>query len=738
MLANFCRRRQESAVDQDVGTESHTSMCRVCTHTCAVVVHTRDGRISSITGDRENPLFRGYTCVKGRAHADLYDHPQRLTRSLKRTADGFAPIAVEQAMDQIADRIRGIVSEHGPRAVALYYATYFALDNQAQLSVVDAFARALGTPMMFSPFTTDQPGKAIAKGLHGMWMAPARFRTAEAVLLVGHNPLVSHQHRAGRPGDFFDDLAERGAELIVIDPRRTETARRATLFLQPMPGNDAAILACLIRQVLAENLQDQSFLDEHVDGLTALAAAVEPFDPETVAHRAGVEARDLVRAARILGGTRHGYATAGTGPNMSGEGTLIEYLLLCLDTVCGHWMRAGERVTNALTVIPQALQMATAQALPPFPTYGLGEPMRIRGLTPTIAGPPAAAMAEEILTPGEGQIKALISLGGNPLNSVPDQAKMHRALESLDLLVCTDVQMSPTARFADYVIAPRLAMEMPGTTLFLELGSLLANGQGPPDSYAQYSPAIVEPPAGSEVVAQWELLYGLAQRLGLELRLTPGAGDTLPAGPPVALDMVNKPTDDELLEIVHAGSRITLREIKQRPHGDFFPDPAVYVQPAAPDWAGHLQVGNPEMMDDLAQVARRTEDVDSAGYEFRLISRRLMHVMNSPTVAAPGNRPRYNAAFLHPHDMERLGIAADSVVRVASAYDEILAVAQPDPHTREGTVSMSHSFGDVPARDHEVRAIGSNPGRLVRCDAFYDRFSGQPRMSNIPVRVETL
>lgn len=232
------------------------------------------------------------------------------------------------------------------------------------------------------------------------------------------------------------------------------------------------------------------------------------------------------------------------------------------------------------------------------------------------------------------------------------------------------------------------------------------------------------------------MLYGLAQRLGLELHLTPGAGDTLPAGPPVALDMTNKPTDDELLEIVHAGSRIPLSEIKQRPHGDFFPDPAVYVQPAAPDWTGRLHVGNPEMMQDLARVAARTEEVDSAGYPFRLISRRLMHVMNSPTIAAPANRPRYNAAFLHPDDLVRLGIEADAVVRIASAYDQILAVAQPDPSTREGTVSMSHSFGDVPVRDPDVRTIGSNPGRLVQCDAFYDRFSGQPRMSNIPVRVE--
>jgi anaerobic selenocysteine-containing dehydrogenase len=181
-----------------------------------------------------------------------------------------------------------------------------------------------------------------------------------------------------------------------------------------------------------------------------------------------------------------------------------------------------------------------------------------------------------------------------------------------------------------------------------------------------------------------------------------------------------------------------LSEIKQRPHGDFFPDPPVFVQPAAPDWTGRLQVGNPEMMQDLAGVAARTCDVDSDGYPLRLISRRLMHVMNSPTVAAPGNRPRYNAAFLHPQDLDRLGIAPDSVVRIASAYDQILAVVQADPSTREGTVSMSHSFGDVLTRDHEVRAIGSNPGRLVRSDAFYDRFSGQPRMSNIPVRVEKL
>ncbi|GAA1838547.1 molybdopterin-dependent oxidoreductase [Pseudonocardia ailaonensis] len=716
-----------------------TSICRFCMNLCPVEVETENGAVLSISGDRTNPLYRGYTCVKGRTQGARYAHPERLLRSLKRMPDGgFAPISTDEAIGEIADRLRGIAEEYGPRAVALFGGTYMAMDSPVNLTMVDAFMRAVGSAMTFTTSTLDQPGKPLAKGFHGMWMAPGfAFQDPDVALLVGNNPYISHQGRNGPPADFFRGLANRGAALVVVDPRRTETARRATIHLQPRPGEDASIIAGLIRVVIEDGLHDAEFVTENVTGFDALREAVAPFTPDHVARRADVPAADLVAAARLVGGSRRGYAAAGTGPNMSGKGTLVEYLLLCLDTLCGHWMRAGERVRNPVCLAHESLQLDRAQALPPFAAFGYGEQLRVRGLTMTAAGLPSGALADEILLPGDGRVRALLSVGANPANCVPDQLKMTEALRSLDLLVQVDFQMSPTARLADYVIATTLPFEMPGTNLMADFLPLYANGVGLAVPFAQYTEAVVEPPAGSDLVEQWRLLFGLARRMGLQLDLFPGLGEAMPipGAAPVALDMTRDPEVDELFALVHSGSRIPLEEVRRHPKGAVFADPPVHVKPKEPGWEGRLDVGNAAMMADLRDELAAPADAGREEFPFRLISRRMMHVMNSPTVALPGGRPPYNPAFLHPADLAGLEVAPGDIVEITSARGAILAVAEEDDTVRPGTVSVSHAFGDLPGIDRDVRSVGSNTGRLIADDVVFERYSGQPRMSNIPVRI---
>ncbi len=714
-----------------------TSICRVCMNFCPIDVEIDDGKVVSVSGVGDNPIYRGYTCVKGRAQTTLYDHSRRLLHSQKRLPDGtFTPIPTDDAIAEIADRLQGIVDRFGPRAVALFGGTYMAIDSPANLSMVDAFMRALGSQMMFTTSTIDQPGKPLAKSFHGAWMAPSQaFAEPDVALLVGNNPLISHQGRNGHPADYFKGLTARGAQLIVIDPRRTETAKRAAIHLQPRPGEDATILAGMIRVILAEGLVDDDFVDDNVTGLDELRAAVAPFTADLVAHRAGIPADDLVAAARTFGSARRGYAAAGTGPNMSGKGTLVEYLLLCLDTICGHWMRAGEHIKNPLTLVHQALQPDTAQAVGPFPGFGYGEQLRVRGLTMTLAGLPTGALADEILLPGEGQVRAMVSVGGNPAVCVPDQLKMVEALRALDLLVQVDIQMSPTARLADYVIATKLPLEVPGTNLLTDFLPLYANGVGLPEAFAQYAPAVVEPPEGSDVIEQWRLLHRLARRMGLQLELFPALGEVtqVPGSSPVALDMSRDPLVEELLDIVHTGSRIPLDEIKRHPQGALFPDPPVHVKPKHDGWEGRLDVGSSAMMTDLLAELSAVDD-ETVAFPFRLISRRMMHVMNAPTPAMPENRLRHNPAFLHPQDLADLGLDAGDLVEIRSARSAIVAVAGSDDTVRPGTLSLSHSFGGLPG-DDAVRDVGSNPGRLIADDVAYERYSGQPLMSNVPVRV---
>ena len=714
-----------------------SSICRVCQNLCSVQVEIDGGRAVGVQGDSDNPIYNGYTCVKGRNHWALYDDPQRLLHSLKRTPDGeFIRIPTEDAIAEIAERITTIRDLHGPRSIGLFWGTYYALENAINMSMADAFMKALGSPMIFSPNSMDQPGKVLAKGLHGAWMAPGfGVHDPDVALIIGNNPMVSHQGRNGHPGTFVKDLKKRGATLIVIDPRKTELAKRANHYLQCRPGEDAPILAGLIRVIIEEELYDAEFLAEHVAGFEALRAAVAPFTPALVAERAGIDPDALVSVARVFAGARRAYALAGTGPNMSGHGTLTEYLILCLDTLCGHWMREGERIRNAVSLVPTFVQMAKAQALPPFPSFGYGERARVRGLGNTIAGMPTGALPDEMLLPGEGRVRALISLGGNPASSVPDTSKMFEALGSLDLLVQSDIQMSTTARMADYVIPAKLAFEMASTNQILDFLSLYANGWGLPESFAQYAPAIIDPPDGSDVIAPWRLVYRLAQQLKLDLQLFPGPGDLMPGGVATALDMSQDYDENALLDMVHMGSRIPLDEVRRHPAGALFPEPAVTVAAKDPGWEGRLDVGNAAMIADLLAFVDAPRAHDDTEFPFRLLSRRMMHITNTPTFAIPKNRPPHNPAYLNPADLERLDVEAGDIIEIASARDTILAVAEADPTVRPATVSISHSFGGLPDDGEDVRTVGSHTGRLIANDIAYDRYSGQPRMSGVPVRI---
>jgi anaerobic selenocysteine-containing dehydrogenase len=528
-------------------------------------------------------------------------------------------------------------------------------------------------------------------------------------------------------------------QLIVIDPRRTETARRAMLHLQPRPGEDAAIVAGMLRVILEEGLHDAAFCAEHVAGIDALRAAVDPFTPEVVAARAGIPAEQIVLAARIFAGAGRGVATAGTGPNMSGNGTLFEYLVLSLNTVCGRWLREGERVANPGTVVPTF--PAAAQAMPPWPAWGFGEKLRVRGFTNTAAGMPTTALADEILLEGDGQVRALINLGGNPVAAWPDQKKTIAAMKKLDLLVQIDIKMSATAKLAHYVIAPKHSLEMAGITLNQDYLALYGVGFGYPEAYGQYTPAITEPPEGSDLMEEWEFFYELAKRMELPLAIRQ-MGLVGPAkGEPVPLDMAHKPTSEDIFRILMRDARISFDELQRHPHGAVFPDPPVFVAPRQPDWEGRLELGSSEMLEALAELAERPRAaLDPPGYPLRLVSRRMMNAYNSSARDLPALRTKgaHNPAFLHPDELARLGLAPGDVVEIASEHAAILGVVEADPTLRPGLVSMSHAFGDAPGggdATEVVRSVGSNTGALTSVERDYDRFSGLPRMSDIPVRV---
>jgi anaerobic selenocysteine-containing dehydrogenase len=294
--------------------------------------------------------------------------------------------------------------------------------------------------------------------------------------------------------------------------------------------------------------------------------------------------------------------------------------------------------------------------------------------------------------------------------------------------------MSQTARLADYVIAPKMSFEVPGISQMGDLLVLYGTGYGYENAYAHYTPPVADVPPGSDLIEEWEFCYGLAQRLGLSLQVTPPG----PPTHPLALDMAHKPSTDELYALLLRDARVPLEEVKRHPHGAFFPEPEIRVAAKDPGWSGRLDVGNTVMLADLDAVLRGwTRASEGAGeFPLRLICRRMLHTYNSSMTTPAAKGPRsYNPAFLHPRELQRLGVAAGDVVEIRSARASILGIAEADPTLREGLVSMTHAFGGAPEYDADFRTIGSPTSRLLDADARYERYSGQPLMSNVPVDV---
>lgn len=704
--------------------ETRKSYCRLCHAYCGIEVDVEGNTVLAVRGDKENALSQGYTCVKGRHLPDQMNHPGRLRTSLKRQPDGsFAPIATEQALDEIAAKVGDIIARDGPRAVATFVGTASHM-NAAVLPVAKAWQRAIDSPSYYTPSTIDQPGKQIAALKHGIWEGGDQsFAEADVFLLVGANPLVSMwsglKFPAYNPWRRLADARARGMKLIVVDPRRTEMARRADIHLQVRPGEDPTLLAGVIHVIFEEGLYDGDFCAAHVEGLEELRDAVRDFTPEYVEARAHVPAALVREAARVFASGPRGMASSGTGPSMAPRCTLAEQLVITLNTLCGRYPRAGEAVANPGVFTPSIPRRA--QAARPDPVWGGPVRSRVRGLGQIRDELPTPTLADEILLPGEGQVKAFFSVGANPVVSFPDQLKTIAAMGTLELSVALDTRETPTTRLCDYVIACPLYLERPDATTLADLWF--------PEPFAQYTPAMVAP--GAEIVHEWEFFWGLARRLGRTL--------VLPGGP---IPVDEKPTTDDVLDLITAGARVPLDEVRRHPSGQRFPDTTAKVQPHAPGTGARFAAGHPDVLAELREV--RAEPVgDGGGYRgedgftHRLIGRRHVEVFNSTGQEVPGLRASLpqNAAYMNPLDLRELGLADGDLVEITSDRAAIVGVAAATDEVAPGVIAMAHSWGDTPEHDGRVREIGANTNRLISTDHDYDPISGIPRMNALPVNV---
>lgn len=711
--------------------ETKKGICRFCHAFCAMDVQFENGKITKLIGDKNNPVYHGYSCIKGRNFHEWHYSDSRITAPMRRTAAGeLKETTLDAAYDGIADKLKSIIAEHGPRSVAMYSGT-FSHFCVAGVMTRHAFMDAIESPMRFTNATIDQPGKPIAMALHGRWGAgPEAFSDSEVCMLVGANPLVSMWGGipAFNPAKRLHQAQQDGLKLIVIDPSHTKSARKADIHLQCLPGFDAEIVAAMIRIIVQENRYDESFVAEEVEGFEELKQYVEPFTADAVAARAGIPRDDLIAAARMFADAKSGNATGGTGSNMAPNGTLLEYLLLCLNSICGRWVKAGEPVRN-LGVLFRMFS-GHARAEKPRPGFGFGEKLRVRDLQDTAAGLSTAALPDEILTPGPGQVKALFVIGGNPLTAFPNRDKVRKALESLELLVVIDPQLSATAQMADYVFGPKFGFEMPAISFANEGMVTYGLSIGFQEPYAQYQPALIDAPENSQTVEDWRIFYDIARRMQLPLsyRGTP-------------YDMQTAPTTDELIGTFVRRSPVPLDQIKAYPGGHIFEHRSEAAVPREPDWPHRLQIGDASMMAEMAKITEgwgREDDADADHpTDLLLVSRREHEVYNSVGHSLPALKKKrpYNPIYMHPADAERLNIAHGDSVEIRSAGGAAAGIVHLADDVREGVISVSHGFPNNSESAETSAFIGTAVSALIDDECHYDPFSGLPRMSAIPVSI---
>jgi anaerobic selenocysteine-containing dehydrogenase len=691
-------------------------------------VDVESNTVKAVRPDTSNSHYGGYTCIKGRQLVEQMYQPERLVSCQKKTNGSFTAINSQQALDEVAERLRQIIDTHGTRAVATYNGTY-AFQNSAQLAFSRAWHDALGSPSYYTSVTIDQPAKVFVGSRHGYWGAGGHFfEDSDVTLVLGNNPMVSQYAPPGgvpsvSPFERLRDAKKRGHKLIAVDPRSTELSRRADLHLQIQPGQDSALLAAMIRLIIDEGLHDAEFCAQHAEGLEELRAAVEPFTLDYAAARTQIPADQIAEAARLFAAGPRGVAITGTGPEMSEHPNLTQHLVASLNSLCGRYYREGDILPNPGVLAPPGPRRAQAINVPL--AWGKGARSRIdpelgeltaMGMMGPVREMPTALLSDEILTPGDGQVRALIVVGGNPMLAFPNQEKTLQALQSLDLLVCIDAYMSATAQLADYVFAPKLTLERDDVTLLADPWY--------EEPYSQYASAVVA--TDQDVLEEWEVYWELGRRLGLDVAIN---GEHF-NGP-------ERPAKIDVLRAITTGSRISVDWLREHPGGHSFPEQRVTVE--GPDEnAGKLQFFPEGVAEDFAS-ALAPADTDP-GYNLRLICSRSKYVLNSSgrnLTLLRNKMGSTNPVLLHPDDMSALGLEDDCLVRVHSAHGSIAGVARSYDRIKRGVITMHHSWGPIPGpdADEKVREQGANTNRLIDNRANSQRYTGMALQSAIPVYV---
>jgi anaerobic selenocysteine-containing dehydrogenase len=736
--------------------------CTLCEACCGIEVRVDDGRVSAISGDQLDPASLGYICAKARALKDLHEDADRLRQPIRRTATGWERVGWNEAFAYAAEGILAVQRAHGNDAAAIYFGEP-VVHNLGALLFGDTLVTALGTKKRFSANSLDQfPKQLVSHWMYGsgFFVSVPDVDRTDYMLIIGANPVVSNGSLMTAPGmpARLRRIQQRGGAVVVIDPRRTETARLADEHHFIRPGTDPLLLAALIQSLFAEDRIRMEALASFVDGLGAVEQAVAGFTPEAVSEHVGIGSETIRAIAHAFSNACSAVCYGRMGTSTVPFGTTTNWLIEVLNIVSGNFNRRGGAMFPMPPVDVTSLQP---------PTQRGRWRSRTRG-TPEFMGElPAATLAEEIEKLGDGQVRALITLAGNPVLSSPAGHRLSEALRKLDFMVSIDFYLNETTRHANLILPPVGPLERDHFDVAFQLFSVR--------NTAHWSPAVFDPPPGTRSDA--DILLALASRLlwkrGGSARLQALALRALLAlGSARASRIV---LDFALRAGPYGNGRrpwrpgLTLKRLRQAAHGidlgplkrclpdklptrsdrkerriDLAPREIVAdMQRLRERFA--LSLARTESRGDatsaLSGVERGSDPADpKARASLVLIGRREARTVNSWSHNLPSlvTGPTRCVLYIHPADAEAHGIGPGDWVRVSSRVGAVEVPARITDGVMPGVVALPHGYGH--GRDGiRLQVATEHPGASMNDlidPAEIDPLSGNAVLSGVQVRVE--
>ena len=742
---------------------THHRICPLCEACCGLEIKVQQGRIISIRGDTQDVFSAGYICPKGVALKDLHEDPDRLRTPLIKRNGVHVPASWDEAFAEIERRLPPVIALHGRNATAV------VVGNPAahKIGLVGYFgklARALGSKNVFSASTLDQMPKQLASGLmFGHWLSvalPDIVRT-DLLLVIGANPLASNGSMWTVP-DFKGKaraMQARGGRLIVIDPRRTETAAMADAHHFIRPGADVFLLAALVHTLFAEQLVRLGPVADWVAGVAEVGQAVAPFTPEAVAPRCGISADTIRDLARTLAGTPKAAVYARIGTCTQEFGTLASWLVDVLNVLTGHLDTPG----GAMFAKPAAFGANTMGRSGSGKGIATGRHhARVSGAPEVMGELPITCLAEEIETAGPGQVRALITIATNPVLSSPNGPRLAQALASLDFMVSMDIYLNETTGHADVIL--------PGPSPLEDMHYDLAFPQLSWRNHARYSPPVFERAPGQP--EEWETLTRLAA-------IARGQGGHRDAG---ALD--DAQFADEAQRLFGAQAEAVLQAtqglrgpqrmldaaLRSGPYGEGFGDgfgtrpggltlaKVMAANPSGGIDLGELQPRIPEMLRTpsgkielappslLADLLRAVADLARPAPELVIIGRRDVRSNNSWMHNLPvlAKGPMRCTALVHPGDAARLGLQDGALAEISSQTGQgprsVQAQVQISAEMMPGVVSLPHGWGhDQPGTRLQLAAQrpGANLNALLD-DQWRDPLSGNAVLGGMAITLRAV